>query len=702
MRRLILFVALLLGPAAAPRAPAGDAIPAETLKAVKAATVFVKVQFGGPRGLRAGGTGSGFVMKADGETGYLVTNDHVINAPNRRFSRVGPVRLVFWSGTRKERTVDAEVVATDPSRDLAVLRVRGFKDLPAPLPLDAGVEVSETMRVYAFGFPFGEALSLTRGNPALTVGTGSVSSIRENEFGQVARIQIDGDLNPGNSGGPVVDARGRLIGVAVAKIGGTRIGLAIPAADLRGMLHGRVGGVSLNAVKVEQGVAEVRVQARLIDPLGRLKAVALHHARGPAAKLTPDKEGRYPPLPGAARLELKIQGQEASGTLRIPDARKGLPIAFQLAYVNGEGRTFYTQPLTHSLDISGGGAGVGGVVGRPPPKGKEPSVKSTGESVLAAERALGRLTVREASLDTRGVPACLCWAPGGKSFFLVHPEKGLLRQISFPELREERQLDLGRRCTWLSVSAAGLLVTVPDLQEVWLLDPATLKVKGTFEAAGVKQAVSSPALSVAFAVSADRGRLLAFELKAGGAARAYDSRAFGRHLDFSLPAVSPDGKYLFVMGGIEELHRLKIDGTTLTWEQSSPRISSNGQQIAVSPDSKYVCLAAGGGNGKHPDHPDLGPYGTFIYPVTDLRRPAFAIRQGAYPRAVGFDPKAQVVYSQNHHKQLLIFSYTGLLRQEHELGPRNQGTVQFLVHPEGHRVLVLTGERLYAVQLPRR
>src|SRR5262249_15025069 len=155
-------------------------------------------------------------------------------------------------------------------------------------------------------------------------------------------------------------------------------------------------------------------------------------------------------------------------------------------------------------------------------------------------------------------------------------------------------------------------------------------------------------------------RLTVFELKPGGPSREYTTRSFAKPVGFALAAVSPDGKYFFGMGGIEELHRIKIDGAELSYEQSSPRISSNGQQICISPDSRHVCLPAGGGNGSHPDHPDLGgPYGTYIYPVTDLRKPAFGIRQGAYPRAVGFDPKAQQVYAQNHSKQLLVFSYTG-------------------------------------------
>src|SRR5207302_2982421 len=108
--------------------------------------------------------------------------------------------------------VPAQVLAADKERDLAILRVKGVKNLPKPLNLAAKVELVETMGVYIFGFPFGEALAGRKGNPAITVGKGSVSSIREDDRGETKIVQIDGDVNPGNSGGPVVDDKGRLVG----------------------------------------------------------------------------------------------------------------------------------------------------------------------------------------------------------------------------------------------------------------------------------------------------------------------------------------------------------------------------------------------------------------------------------------------------------------------------------------------------------
>src|SRR5262249_34867270 len=141
------------------------------------------------------------------------------------------VTAVFDSGTRAERTGPAEVLAADAQSDLAVLRVTGVKDIPEPIRYADAARPFETMPVWTFGFPFGQALSTSKGNPSITVGRASVSSLRQNEDGELVFVQIDGSLNPGNSGGPVVDSKGRLVGVAVATIKGSGIGFIIPAAE---------------------------------------------------------------------------------------------------------------------------------------------------------------------------------------------------------------------------------------------------------------------------------------------------------------------------------------------------------------------------------------------------------------------------------------------------------------------------------------
>src|SRR5262249_62066866 len=114
MRRRILFCALCLCVSAAPLR-ADDAIPVKTLNELKGATVFIRVAAG-----PLSGSGSGFLVKVEGETGYLVTNHHVVTPP-RRGLPPAVVTAVFGSGTRKEKSGPAVVAAPHPPYDLRVL-----------------------------------------------------------------------------------------------------------------------------------------------------------------------------------------------------------------------------------------------------------------------------------------------------------------------------------------------------------------------------------------------------------------------------------------------------------------------------------------------------------------------------------------------------------------------------------------------------
>ncbi len=125
------------------------------------------------------------------------------------------------------------MLAADPEVDLAILKAADVKNLPAPINCSRDVELSETMPVYSFGFPFGEVLATSKGSPAITIGKASISSLRLDDAGELFLVQIDGALNPGNSGGPVINTRGRLVGVAVATIkNSSGIGLAIPCKEV--------------------------------------------------------------------------------------------------------------------------------------------------------------------------------------------------------------------------------------------------------------------------------------------------------------------------------------------------------------------------------------------------------------------------------------------------------------------------------------
>ena len=167
--------------------------------------------------------GSGFVYDRDG---HIVTNQHVVAGATS-------VSVSFWNGVER----DAEVVGTDPSTDLAVLRVDAPGGLLSPLTLADSSAVDVGDPVLAMGSPFGLEGTIT---------SGIVSALHRemtapNNFVIIDTIQTDAAINHGNSGGPLLDGRGRVIGVNAqieSESGGSDgVGFAIPSDTVRSIIR---------------------------------------------------------------------------------------------------------------------------------------------------------------------------------------------------------------------------------------------------------------------------------------------------------------------------------------------------------------------------------------------------------------------------------------------------------------------------------
>ncbi len=187
----------------------------------KAATAFVDVP--------GRGSGTAFCVHP---SGLFVTNEHVIRGAEK-----AEIVLVLNPSLPGERVLKAKVVRIDKDLDLALLRVEGVKDLPS-LPLGSVEGVAELSDVVAVGFPLGRFLSPDRKEyPAVSVNAGSVTAMRH-KGGELEHIQIDISLTFGNSGGPVLDENGKVIGVVVSGIAlGKGINQAIPVTRLARFLH---------------------------------------------------------------------------------------------------------------------------------------------------------------------------------------------------------------------------------------------------------------------------------------------------------------------------------------------------------------------------------------------------------------------------------------------------------------------------------
>lgn len=153
--------------------------------------------------------GTGFVV-ANGD--YILTNNHVIEGST-----------AIQVQTYSNEVYTAEVVGTDPLVDLAVLRISGNLD---SFELADSDMVSIGQSAIAIGNPLGLSFTVTEG---------IVSALnREGPNGLTAYIQTDVTLNPGNSGGPLVDKDGRVIGMANFKVGGAEgLGFALESNMLR-------------------------------------------------------------------------------------------------------------------------------------------------------------------------------------------------------------------------------------------------------------------------------------------------------------------------------------------------------------------------------------------------------------------------------------------------------------------------------------
>src|SRR5579883_1468916 len=360
---------------------------ADAIKRIQEATVFLKVQAG-----RARGSGTGFVIRSEGDTVLVATNDHVANPhleglprddDSARSQPPPMIVAVFRSGAGPgvEQSLRAQIVAADgeENRDLAILQVRGVKNPPEPIALDDAPVPTLLMPVLIYGFPFGNIdMSLNPAvhrNPSITVNRGSVSSMRNDEFNRLAHIQIDGSINPGNSGGPVVDEKGRLVGISVAKIQNTNIGFAIPAAELARMLDGRIGPISLAMRGERGGQADLQVRVRLIDPLNKVQSVEFLYAPaggGQRPGAGPDADGSWAPLPGAQTVSLNRDGATASGTIQarlnsIRDRR----LMVQTAYRLDSGKLVYSMPKPYLVPTRPTGLARAG--GAPKAKGVAPT-----------------------------------------------------------------------------------------------------------------------------------------------------------------------------------------------------------------------------------------------------------------------------------------------------------------------------------------
>lgn len=224
--------------------------------AVTPSVVHVEIRSGTSRFRTQGAAGAGWVFD---DRGHVVTNAHVVKGARS-------IRVELWDG----RVYDAQSVGTDPFTDIAVLKLPTVEGIvPALRATGEAPRPGDT--VFAFGSPFGFKFSMNQG---------IISAMGRDPQGAVQTvggftnfIQTDAAVNPGHSGGPLVDARGRVIGMNVAIATGAEnegsiegqsagISFAIPLATIE-----RVVAQLIDHGRVERGYLGISIPSANVDPV---------------------------------------------------------------------------------------------------------------------------------------------------------------------------------------------------------------------------------------------------------------------------------------------------------------------------------------------------------------------------------------------------------------------------------------------------
>jgi S1-C subfamily serine protease len=222
-------------PLSAARPLVGDDFdPAEIYDARSAGVVTLYAFFGDDGD--AASQGSGFVVSPDG---LILTNSHVVTTAGdaEEIDDVRAARVVYVQFVDGDR-VEGNVVGFDPYTDVAVVRVDPDDHALAPVPLGNSRRVTVGEPVAAIGSPFGNTSSLAVG---VVSATGRSIDSLTSEYSVVDAIQTDAPINRGNSGGPLFDARGRVIGInaQIRSDSGQNegVGFAIPINSARHSLE---------------------------------------------------------------------------------------------------------------------------------------------------------------------------------------------------------------------------------------------------------------------------------------------------------------------------------------------------------------------------------------------------------------------------------------------------------------------------------
>lgn len=222
--------------------------------------------------------GTGFILSSDG---YIATNKHVVSGATK-------IGVLLDDGTAFE---DVELIGTDPLNDFAIIKIKDAKDL-TPIKLGDSKTISAGQQVIAIGNALGAYQnSVTSG---IISGKGRSLTATDSSRTQIETlsdmIQTDAAINGGNSGGPLLNAAGEVIGINTAYASqGNNVGFAIPISSVKGIINNVLKGQGF-----ERAVIGVRY-VNLTPTIAKQKKLDINHGA-----LISSSKGNNAIIPGSA------------------------------------------------------------------------------------------------------------------------------------------------------------------------------------------------------------------------------------------------------------------------------------------------------------------------------------------------------------------------------------------------------------------
>src|SRR3954465_2929733 len=272
------------------------------------------------------GLGSGVIISPDG---YIVTNNHVVNGAT-------DIRVTLSD----RRILSAKLVGADPLTDLAVIKVNGSNF--ASVPWGDSTKLKPGQTVLAFGNPFGFRFTVTRGIVS-ALNRPNPDSSDPRKPGQF--IQTDAAINQGNSGGPLVDSRGELMGINTFLISATGgfsgMGFAIPAQVAQPTVEKLVRYGKVDHARMGVSISDVTPDnAKFFDLKNATGALITDVQAGSPAAAAGIKTGDVvkeidgKPVEDASELQMTIGMKSPGDKVALQVMRDGKPENFTLKLVS--------------------------------------------------------------------------------------------------------------------------------------------------------------------------------------------------------------------------------------------------------------------------------------------------------------------------------------------------------------------------------